>query len=80
MNKVSKKTIVSNALLWAAAMIGSALLLKDTGGNEGLMMMLLLLGTCSYLQLQSAHSSKEGENNNACQEIKWLRAQAKKRC
>lgn len=80
MNKVSKKTIVSNALLWAAAVIGSALLLKDAGGNDGLMMMLLLLGTCSYLQLQSVHSSKEGESDNVCQEIKWLRTQAKKLC
>lgn len=52
MKSMMKKATISNAILWAAALIGSSLFLRGSSGNEGLVMMLLVLATVSCLQFQ----------------------------
>ena len=52
MKSMMKKATISNAILWAAALISSSLFLRGSNGNEGLVMMLLVLATMSCLQFQ----------------------------
>jgi hypothetical protein len=48
----STSNLITNALLWAAAMIGSALILKGTEHSEKLLYLLLTLSTTSFLKLE----------------------------
>jgi len=66
MKLMMKKATISNAILWAAALIGSSLFLRGSSGNEGLVMMLLVLATMSCLQFQklSKKVNAGGEKNN----------------
>ena len=53
MKSDSKKT-VSQAILWAAAMIGTALLMKDSEQKESAFLLLLVLATTSMLAMGKA--------------------------
>jgi len=45
----SAKTVITSALLWAAAMIGSSLILRGTEYSEKMLYLLLALSTGSFL-------------------------------
>lgn len=72
------KAIVANAIIWAAAIIGTALLLRGSDSNESVVLMLVILATISFTQIQT-FGKKIGINiNTASQEWRWLRAKLKK--
>ena len=61
--KSEKSTIdlIVNALLWAAAIIGSSLILKDTEYSEEMLYLLLTLSTGSLLITQNSRESIRSE-------------------
>ena len=52
---------MTNALLWAAAMIGSSVILKGTGYSTDMLNLLLTLNTLSILLVQGGHKSIKSE-------------------
>ena len=48
---------ITNALLWATAMIGSSLILKDTIYYREMFYLLIALSTASFLLLEENRSS-----------------------
>ena len=52
---------MTNALLWAAAMIGSSVILKDTKYSTEMLYLLLALSTLSILILPGGHESTKSE-------------------
>ena len=52
---------MTNALLWAAAMIGSSVILKDTKYSTEMLYFLLALSTLSIIILPGGHESIKSE-------------------
>ena len=57
----STTILITNALLWAAAMIGSSLILAGTEYSEKMLYLLLALSTGSLLLLEDSWESIESE-------------------
>ena len=57
----STTILVTNALLWAAAMIGSSVILKGTGYSEKMLYLLLTLSTGSILIFPNESKSIKSE-------------------
>ena len=57
----STTTLITNALLWAAAMIGSSLLLKGTEHSTDMLYLLLTLSTFSVILVSGGHGSIKSE-------------------
>jgi hypothetical protein len=53
--------LIVNALLWAGAMIGSALILKGTEYSEEILLLLLTLSTGSLLITQDSREAIKSE-------------------
>ena len=53
----STTILITNALLWAAAMIGSSLILAGTEYSEKMLYLLLVLSTGSFLLLEDSRES-----------------------
>lgn len=52
---------ITNALLWAAAMISSSLILKDTKYFQDMFYLLIALSTASFLLLEENRTSIKSE-------------------
>jgi hypothetical protein len=57
----STRNLITNALLWAAAMIGSALILADSEHSKDMLFLLLSLSTASFLTLEENYKSIKSE-------------------
>lgn len=57
----STTLLIANALLWAAAMIGSSLILAGTEYSEKMLYLLLALSTGSLLLLEDSRESIKSE-------------------
>jgi hypothetical protein len=53
--------MIVNSILWAAALIASAILLKGSGYYENISFLLLTLWLASFLMLQEGRESIESE-------------------
>lgn len=67
----STGTTLALAFLWAAAMLGSAILLHGTPYAEKVMALLLPLAVCSFLLVPGGRSSIAAEWR--CLRERWLR-------
>ncbi len=57
----STTVLIVNAFFWAAAMIGSSLMLKSTEYSEKMLYLLLALSTGSFLILEDGRQSIKSE-------------------
>ncbi|HKI55161.1 MAG TPA: hypothetical protein VJ987_13620, partial [Anaerolineales bacterium] len=57
----STTNLITNALLWAAAMIGSSLLLGNSEHSKDMLFLLLTLSTASFLILDENRKSIKSE-------------------
>lgn len=57
----STTILITNALLWAVAMIGSSLILAGTEYSEKMLYLLLTLSTGSFLLLEDSRKSIKSE-------------------
>jgi len=57
----STTNLITNALLWAAAMIGSSLILTDLEYSKDMLFLLLTLSTASFLILDENRKSITSE-------------------
>ena len=57
----STTNLITNALLWAAAMIGSSLLLGNSEHSKDMLFLLLTLSTASFLILDENRKSITSE-------------------
>jgi drug/metabolite transporter (DMT)-like permease len=57
----STTALITNALLWATAMIVSSVILKGTEYSEKMMYLLLALSTSSFLIFPDGHKSIKSE-------------------
>jgi len=57
----STTRFITNALIWAAAMIGSSLLLKDSEHSTDMLYLLLTLSTFSVILAPGSHESIKSE-------------------
>ena len=57
----STTNLITNALLWAAAMIGSSLILANSEYSKDMLFLLLTLSTASFLLLDENRKSIKSE-------------------
>lgn len=73
MRKKLTKAMISNSIIWAAAMIGSAIIVDDKSTQQSLSMMLIVLWFCSYTVIQRLQAAA-GDKTSACDEWRMLKS------
>ena len=74
MKKKLSAAMISNSIIWAAAMIGSAIIIDDKDAQQNISMMLIVLWFCSYMMIQRLQTAAGDNLATACSEWKMLKS------
>ena len=74
MKKKLSTAMIGNSIIWAAALIGSAIIIDDKSAQQNVTMMLIVLWFCSYSMIQRLQVAAGDTQATACSEWKMLKS------